>query len=163
MKTKPMDEGALKYPELIFGVIGAVGTDTEKVLSELKSALMQVKYDTLQIHLIDNLKQFKKWAKIKEGPFDINSNRLMDFGNAFRKLLKRSDALAMLGAAAVVHKRKESTGGGRIPKARTAYAFRSLKRPEEVQTLRRIYGGNFASSAKFMGDFGFRKFSQVVI
>jgi len=144
-----MDEGALKYPELIFGVIGAVGTDTEKVLSELKSALMQVKYDTLQIHLIDNLKQFKKWAKIKEGPFDINSNRLMDFGNAFRKLLKRSDALAMLGAAAVVHKRKESTGGGRIPKARTAYAFRSLKRPEEVQTLRRIYGGNFFALAAY--------------
>jgi cytidine deaminase len=149
MKTKPTTDGALKYPELIFGVIGAVGTDTERVISELQSALMQVKYNTVQIHLIDNLRQFKKWAKIKAGPLDTNYSRLMDAGNAFRKILKRSDALAMLGVAAVFHRRKESTGDGGTPKAQTAYAFRSLKRPEEVQTLRRIYGANFFALAAY--------------
>lgn len=149
MKAKPTIGGALKYPELIFGVIGAVGTDTERVLLELQSALTQVKYETVAIHLIDSLREFKKWAHIKAETLDGRYNRLMNAGNAFRETLKRSDALAMLGVAAVFHKRKESTGDGSIPKARTAYALRSLKRPEEIQALRKIYGGNFFALAAY--------------
>jgi hypothetical protein len=40
-------DNAIKYPELVFGLIGAVGTDSEKILDALDNALKQVRYTLL--------------------------------------------------------------------------------------------------------------------
>jgi len=37
-------QSALIFPELVFGLIGAVGTDSDKILETLDHALKQVKY-----------------------------------------------------------------------------------------------------------------------
>jgi cytidine deaminase len=73
----------------------------------------------------------------------------MDAGNEFRKLLGRGDALALIGAASIAKERVNITKEAGKPASRTAYVLRSLKRPEEVSTLRDIYGRNFFTLAAY--------------
>lgn len=65
----------------------------------------------------------------------------MDAGDRFRKRTGRNDALAILSLSAVVKHRRKNNHRGE-PLDRQAYLFRSLKRPEEINALRRIYGSN---------------------
>jgi len=60
---------------------------------------------------------------------------LMDAGDLLREELGRGDAMALLGALGVASKRRDL--GQAKP---CAFLVRQLKHPEEVSTLRRIYG-----------------------
>ncbi len=66
----------------------------------------------------------------------------MNAGDNFREKVGRMDALAILALSAVVKFRTHLRSKNK-PISRQAYLFRSLKRPEEVTALRRIYGSNF--------------------
>jgi deoxycytidylate deaminase len=59
----------------------------------------------------------------------------MDAGDLLREKLDRGDAMALLGALGIAAKRRD-LGEGRS----CAFVIRQLKHPEEVSTLRRIYG-----------------------
>jgi cytidine deaminase len=62
----------------------------------------------------------------------------MDAGNDLRQTLGSGDALAA-GAIARITELRLTTGSPE-PLSRYAYILRSLKHPEEVKTLRRVYG-----------------------
>jgi len=65
----------------------------------------------------------------------------MNAGDKFRKETDRDNALALLALDNVRRfRKKQDSDSARIP--RQAYLFRSLKRPEEVSALRRVYGSN---------------------
>ena len=64
----------------------------------------------------------------------------MEAGTHLRKLLARADAMAMLGVLAIQESRQGSGQTVPRPRANFAHIIHSLKRPEEVRTLRRIYG-----------------------
>jgi cytidine deaminase len=134
---------AIKHPELVFGLIGAVGTDSDKILDALDRALKQVRYKLITIRVIDGLRQLEKWRNIATEPLDARYTSHMNAGNEFRELLDRGDALALIGAASIAKERSKITEATSKPAPRTAYVLRSLKRPEEVSTLRNIYGQNF--------------------
>src|SRR5688500_10287362 len=63
----------------------------------------------------------------------------MDAGNAIRRMATNPAAVATAALAEVRGRRKRHGG---LP-GRRAYILRSLKRPEEVHLLRRIYGPGF--------------------
>src|SRR5947199_10571263 len=63
----------------------------------------------------------------------------MDAGNAIRRLSANPAAVAAAAIAEIRGRRKRK---GNAP-ARRAYILRSLKRPEEAQLLRRVYGPGF--------------------
>lgn len=149
MNSHKQSDGALKYPELVFGLVGAVGTDNQKIIAELQAALMKVKYNLVAIHLIEDLRQIGKWTHIPTKPLDVRYNSHMDAGNQFRTVLNRGDALSLLGAAAIAKERAKATGDWKIPNERTAYVLRSLKRPEEILALRKIYGKSFFALAAY--------------
>jgi deoxycytidylate deaminase len=72
----------------------------------------------------------------------------MDAGDEFRKRVARDDALALLALHSVwefrqnKHVNVKPEQAALTPVVRQAFLFRSLKRPEEVTALRRIYGSN---------------------
>jgi deoxycytidylate deaminase len=142
-------DNAIIFPELVFGLIGAVGTDSEKIHEALDHALKQVRYKLAPIRLIDGLRQFTEWKFIPKEPLDERYTTHMDAGNEFRTRVARGDAMALLAAASIVKERTKATGATGIPAARTAYFLRSLKRPEEISTLRDIYGRNFFALAAY--------------
>jgi cytidine deaminase len=130
-------------PELILGLVGAVGTDLAFVVSALEESLREVDYEAGEVRLSDLLREFPRWASLPTSPEDVRIQRLMDAGNEFRKITKREDALAVLGVGMIRELRENITGDPTIPAPQKAYILRSLKNPKEVDKLREIYRSGF--------------------
>jgi deoxycytidylate deaminase len=60
--------------------------------------------------------------------------------NEFRSLVKKGDAV-VLAAIHSIYEKRQSQGGGKLEN--TVHLFRTLKHPDEVRTLRDIYGKGF--------------------
>jgi deoxycytidylate deaminase len=131
-------------PELFFGLAGAVGTDLDAVCDALGVALAQVEYETEVIRLSDLL-NWVDWSTVADAPtiddntIDRHIETRMDAGDALRERLGRGDAMALLAVQDVRLRRNDEDE----PRPRTAFIFKSLKHPQEVDTLREIYGANF--------------------
>ena len=128
-----------RHPELFFAVIGPVGADVGSVCEGLQRVLSRFKYDLHTIRVIEELKGIEGYLENESEYFDKKLENRMNAGDRFRKETGRDEALALLALDNVrrfrTKKRKETI-------KRQAYLFRSLKRPEEVIALRRIYGSN---------------------
>jgi len=135
-----------KGPELVFGLVGPVGTDLASVGSVLQDVLSQVDYKSELYrlsHLMHDIPQ-TPWSQLKDkGPFEEIVHSHMTAGDKLCKVLKRCDAVALLGVGAIREFRESTTRDAYRSIARFAHILRSLKRPAEVQTLRRIYGPTF--------------------
>jgi cytidine deaminase len=142
--------GPLEGPELVFAVTGAVGTNLSLLCKVISEALSEVRYsDAKTIRLSSLLRSFDRYQQIPESPLDERTIGLMDAGDELRSTFGRGDAMALLGVSAVQEERIRLTGDVQTPAPRQAYILHSLKRPDEVRTLRRIYGRAFYLIAAF--------------
>lgn len=137
----PIDLIRHKDPELFFAVAAPVGADLDSVCGALEEALKRFSYRLEPIRVIELLKQFEGYLVNDPQFADKKIEGRMDDGDRFRRTLERNDALALLALSGVV-KYRAKHGSNNKPLDRTAYLFRSLKRPEEITALRRIYGSN---------------------
>jgi cytidine deaminase len=129
---------------LFFGLIGAVGTDLKAVGSKLTGELQQVGYTTKSIRLSAELQKFSRFAETaKHSREDERLDALMTAGDVFRREAGRGDAVGLLGVSGIRRLRREVTGNERKHADAQAYILHSLKRPEELRTLRSIYGSSF--------------------
>lgn len=137
-------------PELVIGLIGAIGTNTHLVTSCLEEALARVHYRMHEIHTIELLARFEGWGP-KTSPVRVDEyyNALMDAGNQFRSKMNAKNVMALLAMSAIREKRLEDQGDLHKPGNRTAYVVRSLKTPAEVNTLREVYGKSFLALAAY--------------
>lgn len=128
--------------ELFFGVVAPVGTDLTPLLSTLSTHLTKFRYQTLQIRLSDFLRHEeganRHGVRIRATPEIARITSLIDAGNQLRRLAGMNEVLA-LHAASDVNRRRN--GNDFLPS--TAHVLLTLKRPEEITTLRRIYGPGF--------------------
>lgn len=139
-------------PELFFGLVGAVGTDLSMVGKQLGHELAKVGYVPEIIHLsklLPDLEGFEFLASKMDGREDKRIHALMDAGDKLRTQVGRNDAMALLGIAKVRDFREEKKSGPESPVEGTAYIFHSHKHPDELSTLRDIYGPLFFSIAAY--------------
>jgi cytidine deaminase len=135
----------LSKPELFFGLVGAAGTDLDKVGSALAKALHTADYATETIRLSSLLKAIDKFKDLPPPTKDYFEyvNRHMTAGDDFRRDTGMPEAVALLGVGNIKEKRTtEGKKDGEVI-ANQAYIFRSLKNPAEVKALRLIYGSSF--------------------
>jgi cytidine deaminase len=142
-------------PEVVAGLIGPIGVDLDVLTSELESAFRSVSYKNRSVSLIAPVLEYEPWDKTSTEPYDVRYNGRMDAGNQFREKLGRKDALALLAVTAIEQHRKAFKAPANpedpaSPIPRCAYLLRSLKTPDEVETLREIYGPNFLAIAAYM-------------
>ena len=125
--------------EIIFGLVGPLGTDLHAVSAALKDALTQVGYDS-EVHRLSRLMadlSAEPWSSLSPtAPIEM----FMDAGNRLRETLNRKDAMAMLGLMSVLAVREAKSGSTTTTFPRFAHILHSLKRPEEVRALRKMYG-----------------------
>jgi hypothetical protein len=126
-------------PELFFAIVSPVGADIETVCSGLERVLSRFGYTLHTIRVIAELKRIESYLENESELLDKQLENRMNEGDRFRKESGRDDALALLALDNVRRFRKKEDLET-VP--RQAYLFRSLKRPEEVNALRRIYGSN---------------------
>jgi deoxycytidylate deaminase len=123
-------------PSLIFGIVAATGTHIDPFVDVISALLRRYGYEPALIRLTDLLLEHA----IEPGSLAWNDEgeriqRLMDAGDLLREKLDRGDAMALLGVLGIAAKRRDL--GQAKP---CAFVIRQLKHPEEVSTLRRIYG-----------------------
>lgn len=142
----PIDLVRHDDPELFLAIVAPVGADADAVCSTLEETLKRFNYELSIVRVVDQLKQVSsRLSDEPEGEYEKIKGR-MDAGDEFRKDVKRNDGLALL-ALSEIQKIRAAIAQVDKPIPRRAYLFRSLKRPEEVSALRRIYASNFIAIA----------------
>lgn len=136
-------------PELVIGLVGAIGSNLSGVASALTDALKDVGYTSEEIRVVDLLHSFEDWASLPHSPEDERYKRHIEAGGEFCKRVGREDGLARLAIARIRRLRRDPTGDYLEPRARHAYVLRSLKRRGEVELLRNTYGPSFLLVAAY--------------
>lgn len=124
--------------ELVIGIVTTVGTSVDVVIQCIADRLQYFRYNTVEISVSkDILAKFEK-----DIPSSTEYERIshyMDLGNQIRQ--KTGDfGILMKGVASLIFERR---GPDKSPQEKTAYVVKSLKHPDEVDELRRIYGTGF--------------------
>lgn len=126
--------------DLVFGLVGAIGTPWEPIQNELADSLQQFGYSAEVIHvagLLDDLDQEPYRSLPPRDSYEYYERR-MDAGDLFRRTSGTGSAMAALAIREIAQLRL--TGDTSKPRA---YILRSIKHPEEVRLLRHTYGRSF--------------------
>jgi deoxycytidylate deaminase len=135
-----------RKPELVFGLIGAVGTDLRAVETELTQRLTEVGYGVSSIRISELMADCHRFSSLKdlqEAGEDERINKYMDAGDWLRREAKRGDIMALFAMAKIREIRQKAGGRPDQPIDAKAYILRSLKHPNEIETLRDVYGDAF--------------------
>ena len=123
--------GSFNETEMVFGIVNAVGTEYKRVLDPLKDRLQGFGYVVTEIRVSELLplpgSTLEEYDRIKH---------YMKEGDEFRRRTGNNAILAAGAIDAIARKRNGS------PK-KVAYIINSLKHPDEVEFLRKVYGNGF--------------------
>ena len=128
--------------EVFFGLVGAVGTELEKVSAALDRSLARFAYTSSKIRLAALLRDLPKYKSLPTRFIDEYIDSHMTAGDEFRRIMESDDAVAILGVGAIKDVRLGS-GSPTEGLPNRAFILRSLKNPAEVNSLRQIYGSSF--------------------
>jgi cytidine deaminase len=123
--------------ELFIALAGAVGTELEAVSRELQLALRPYDVHADEVSLSAGLRDLPGQAELPEAPYDERVDAYMTAGNTLRERWQRGDSLALLAIPAMRARREAATH------PRVAHILRSVKHPDEVETLRTLYSDRF--------------------
>ncbi len=136
-------------PELFIGLVGATGTPLDELSLMLRDAFGLVGYQT---HTVKLSKLIEEIGHVPPQSHEADRiEKCMDAGDALR-LLHGNNYVGLLAVTAIRKHRKDINGpienhgadiSAMVPLTATAYIIDSLKHPEEVNTLRSIYGRSF--------------------
>jgi len=127
------------FPEVVIGLVGPVGIDLDPIVDVLARRLEAVEYKASQVRLSAQIEKFFG-VDHSDLPEDQRIKKLMDAGTRLREDSERGEAVALLAIAEIRRIRKQEMNGSAEG---NAYILRSLKHPDEVETLRAVYGKGF--------------------
>jgi cytidine deaminase len=143
--------------ELFIAVVAAVGTDIDKVTSQIGTCLAEYEYESTDIRLSDFLAEGAA-KDFRDLPIDERLWEAMTAGDELRQKWDRDDALALRAISDIVATRDaaapppspDAADGELSPNLnRRAFVIRSLKTPDELETLRAVYGPRLIVIAAF--------------
>lgn len=124
--------------ELVIGLVGALGTDWDRIVQLLTERLERYGYKHTTIRMTkDVMPRLARLPKAK--PKFEHARSLIDLGNAIRKASHNNGVLGWAAAASIAETRPNKKG----VTTKHAYIVRSLKHYEEVAALRTIYARGF--------------------
>lgn len=142
--VSPEFDAETDRPELVFGLIGPIGTDLDAVCKAIAQSISIAGYSTTVIRVSEQIENIFG-ESLKNSPEDKRINALMDLGNSLRSKSKNAAAAAILSIFKIWEIRNstpyEQLADG--SKKGRAYILRSLKNPEEISKLRLVYGKGF--------------------
>jgi deoxycytidylate deaminase len=138
--AKPYEVYTGQESELVIGLVGPLGTDNDKIIGMITNRLREYQYETEVIRISSVIFPALVGAeKMPTGTAYERANGLINLGNAIRRESDNNAVLAIAAAAEIGRRRPQPNG----PTKRLAYIVSSLKLPDEVAELRKIYGRGF--------------------
>ncbi len=137
MNVQKSPEAGLE--DIVIGLVAPIGTDLDPVCRALSATFERLGYVSRLVRLTDYLHEVREKFKLdlEHANEAERYEKYMTAGTTFRKAMGRGDAMSMVAVGAIREFRKKSTATKR------AFILRSLKHPDEVQSLRNIYGPAF--------------------
>lgn len=135
----PVDKLHAIDSELIIGLVGAIGTELDRVGNLLENQLVRTGYHVHRLKISQEIIPMFGPIEFEEHDQFDRINKLMDAGNNAREATNDNSILALGAASRIAAKRKHE----RHPSFQTAVIIDSLKRPEEVERLRKVYPSGF--------------------
>lgn len=135
--------GQLPGAELVIGLVGPVGANLKCVVKDLVLCLDKYGYASKEIHvsgLIENIVEIPSYDIANDYE---RTNALMTSGDEARRSTGHNSILALAVVSQIYGQRKVGRDNKLQPLPRHAYIINSLKHPDEVNALRRIYGNAF--------------------
>jgi deoxycytidylate deaminase len=145
-------------PELVFGIVAPIGVDVEFIDTALSDALKEMGYGVRPFKVTELMTEVREDQSLTSGSSIAAYKDRIAYANAVRRRLGK-DSLAALAISAIRTFRGEQwrrkspqkfydesqllTEAEETPLPAMAYIIRQLKRPEEVELLRRVYGRQF--------------------
>jgi hypothetical protein len=124
--------------ECFLGLIAPIGVDLDAVSTALEQALQHVSYGFNEVRLTDIFRENSQWYNID---FSTEIDRYKKYIAAGDRLCKdtgRRDILSLYGIANLA-KYNDRAPLKPVPN-QVVHVFRQLKRVEEIQTLKEVYG-----------------------
>jgi cytidine deaminase len=149
--TNPAAEVSTDRPEIVVGLVGAVGTDLELTTELISEIFRTFGYHVAEpislSRLLDNVEREEPLSKRGTAPYDDYIDKRMTAGDEFRRNLRREPALAFESIHEIVIERskmlEERDDDLMGQPGNVAYILRSLKHEGEVEALRKVYGARF--------------------
>lgn len=143
-------EETVKFPELVFGIAGAVGIDIAEIERTIAETLKTVGYKAVPIRITAEIdEELTNDPRSAYTDLESEITAKMNHANAVCRKHQSADTLMRFAIRAIQRYRASIVGiaAGGVPEERvqprTAYVIRQLKRPQEVDLLRRVYGKQF--------------------
>jgi deoxycytidylate deaminase len=129
--------------ELIIGLVTAVGTETSLVIDLLKECLGRAGYDVFIVKISKDVIPLLVEVPAHNNDHFARIGGLMDAGNEARAKANYDAILALGATTRIFAKREKNEDESGQALCKTAVIIDSLKRSEEVATLRRVYPSGF--------------------
>lgn len=130
--------------EIFIAFVGAIGIDLNDIYHIIDQRLKAFKYSTQHIKVSNIIGEFFEPEDFNDDEYKRTSF-YMDKGNDLREHFSGTLGLAVSAKISAIRDSNE-------PKSRAAYIINSLKHPEEVQLLRKIYSHGFFSISVFSSE-----------
>ena len=123
--------------ELVFGLVGPTGSDLNRLALEIKNSIKRFNYESTIFLATDffQITHHDEYKEVKDGNEYNRISKFMDWGDELRKKSESYDIFTRHFVSKIKKERNL------IP--RQAFILKSLKHPEEVNTLRYIYNDSF--------------------
>jgi len=135
-----MSQKRIERPELFFCLVGPVGIDLDVVHNALADQLRLFGYDSEAIHITELLPTIDPSLSKPFPTLYDRYDKLITRSNELRALFGNNALMAQLAFLLIQGARHKRTGSHQKPAHGTAYIIRQLKRPEEINLLRQVYG-----------------------
>ena len=137
-------EDTFEDTEIVIGLVGAVGTRQKTVVETITNRFKAFGYDIKEISVSQDV--IRTLYSDIPSSFPSEFERIVHFierGNHARRSSGDNSILALGVCAEIFRDRERDEQGNVKPRRRIAYIIRSLKHPDEVKRLRRVYPNGF--------------------
>lgn len=128
--------------ELFIGIVARIGVDVGLVTRTLERVLSGFGYDTKEIKITDALAEIPSLASLPTIPIEERYKSRIQACNELRSKSGQADVMARLAVAGIKSARGAVDVDNPIVQ-RTAYIMNQLKRPEEGEFFRTLYGEHY--------------------
>ena len=131
-----------KDAELFIGIVARIGVDTKAVTAAISYALGKYDYDTVEIKITDAIKELPRYRSL---PATVTTEKYKSYiraCNEIRKATSHEDIMARFAVSQIWAARGETRLDTDIL-VRRVFVINQLKRPEESELLREIYGEHY--------------------
>lgn len=142
----PSSVDTASRPELVVGLVGALGTGLVRVEEAVANALLSVGYTHRSVRVSERIASAYQELNLPSLPdSETPLDRLMDLGDKLRQHYDDGAVAAAIAVSAISEQRFEDLAERSADEERDSVAtiVRQLKHPEEVRLLRSVYGSRF--------------------